>query len=486
MRRRLLLFLCLLSSLFICIACNIKEASQPYTFISSAPHTLWHPPVQAQSRPIVQELDLKNEEYQECSEPSPLTLAESIDIALANNPNTKESWALARVSAAAYGQTLKDNFILASIEGNYSLTNSSAEQINKHRPYTTHYEMGLAFTYRILDFGQTRLSSKAALQSLFNANWSHNSHIQEIIQLTMNGYYYYLYQKQLLTLTEQNVINAELSLNATKEKFRQGIADISDIVQAKTGYLQHKLNLTNQKQLLHNAYTQFVNNMGLPANKVYYFENYPKNIDPIDLESLDILIIKANENRFDLLAREASVKSQRAALQASRLKHYPIITGTLNIGHKYDKNKLNHAYDVIAQINLSFPLFQGFYIANSIKAAHAKLESEEAKLKQIKLAIIREVSNYRSNVIHAQESVEYAQAYLSSAEEDYNVHLKKYQVGTGTIVDLMNAQSSVFDARSKLAQAQNNWYSSIVNLAYATGTLFPKQKEGNKSEKNNQ
>ena len=70
------------------------------------------------------------------------------------------------------------------------------------------------------------------------------------------------------------------------------------------------------------------------------------------------------------------------------------------------------------------------------------------------------------------ESMGYAKAYLDSAEEDFQVNLKKYRVGTGTIVDLISAQTAVADARSQLAQAQNNWYTSIANLAYATGILF--------------
>ncbi|MCB0383981.1 MAG: TolC family protein, partial [Bdellovibrionales bacterium] len=91
-------------------------------------------------------------------------------------------------------------------------------------------------------------------------------------------------------------------------------------------------------------------------------------------------------------------------------------------------------------------------------------------------AIIQEVSNFRSDVSYAQESIEYAKAYLESAEEDYKVSLKKYKVGTGTIVDLINAQTAVANARSQLAQTQNNWYSSIANLAFATGILFPPSK----------
>lgn len=471
-----MVYLLLVSLLLLCSSCDIKGANDPYSYAPHAPQSVWNPPPKAQRRLPTQDLEREVEDYHEFSKESPLTLAEIIDISLAKNPETKQSWALARVSAAEYGQSLQDFFILAEGDASYMRTRF-AQFTGPQRMiiYETEYGGQLELTYRILDFGQTRMTSEAALQSLFNADWSHNSQIQQTIQTLMIDYYNYLYQKQLLFSTEQDVINAKTSLDATEEKFKQGLADVSDIVQAKTSYLEQKLNVVNQKQVLHNAYTQLVNDMGLPADGVYYFENYPEEIVPFELERLDRLIVKANENRPDLLAAEALVKSNEATFKAARLQKFPVVTGEFDIGRTY-YNGITDNYDFTAQVNLTFPIFQGFYIENTIKVARANLEDARASLDQVKLAIIQEVSNFRSDVSYAQESIEYAKAYLESAEEDYKVSLKKYKVGTGTIVDLINAQTAVANARSQLAQTQNNWYSSIANLAFATGILFPPSK----------
>lgn len=465
------------SLLFCMVGCDIKGANDPYAYAPRTSHSVWQPPPKAERRLPSKSLEREEEDYHLFSKESPLTLAEIIDIALTKSPETKESWATARVAAAEYGQSLQNYFILAEIDGNYTRTRY-AEFRGRQREivYETQYGGDLELTYRILDFGQTRMTSEAALQSLFNADWSHNSQIQVTIQTMMTDYYNYLYQKQLLFSTEQDVINAKVSLDATEEKFKQGLADVSDIVQAKTSYLQQKLSVVNQKQNLHNSYTQLVNDMGLPADGVFYFEDYPEKITPFDLDTLDKLIVKANEYRPDLLAAEATVKSNTASFKAARLQKFPVVTGEFDIGRKYYQHGLNDTYDFTAQVNLTFPVFQGFYIENTIKQARASLEEAEAQLDQVKLAIIQEVSNYRSDVSYAQESIEYAKAYLESAEEDYKVNLKKYKVGTGTIIDLINAQTAVADARSQLAQAQNNWYTSIANLAYATGILFPPSK----------
>lgn len=474
---RIILGLCVCFLLF--ESCDVRGANDPYSYTPKRSDSVWNPPQEANRRlPDMSALEREAEDYHLFSKEAPLSLAEMIDITLARNPGTKQSWATARVSAAEYGQSLQNYFILADVDGNYTRTRH-AQFTGPERMiiYETQYGGELDLTYTILDFGQTRYTSQAALQSLYNADWSHNSQIQQTIQMLMTSYYNYLYQKELLFSSEQDVVNAKVSLDATEEKFCQGLADVSDIVQAKTSYLSQKLAVVNQKQSLHNAYTSLVAEMGLPSDQVFYFQDYPGEIVPFKLETLDKLIVKANQMRPDLLAAEAEVKSTEASLTASKRKKFPIITGEFDIGRKYYQHGLNDTYDFTAQVNLTFPLFQGFFIENSIKKAKARLEQTRASLEQVHLDIIQDVSNYRSDVAYAKESLEYAKEYLSSAEEDFKVTLKKYKVGTGTIVDLINAQTAVADARAQLAQAQNNWYTSVANLAYATGILFPPEDE---------
>jgi outer membrane protein len=462
------------SLLFLCQGCDVRGARHPFSYAPSTSHSIWVPSEKALKRIPLKDRTQEMEDYTELSKDKPLSLAEVIDVSLYQNPDTKESWAAARVSAAEYGQSLKKDFVLAEIDGNYSRSRSAEFFLGQRQiVYETIYGAELQLSYTILDFGQTRASSEAALYSLYNADWSHNSTIQSTIQVIMNDYYDYLYQKRLLFSKEQDVINAQVSLEATQERFHQGLADVSDIVQAKTSYLQQKLSVVSQKRDLHSSYTKLLNDMGLDANAVVFFQDYPKTIETFDLDTLDNLINTAIENRPDFLAKEADVHSKEQSLLAAKRQKFPVVTSEFDIGRKYFQKGVNDTYDFQLLFSLTFPVFQGYYIENSIKAAEAKLESTKAELEQIKLELIQNVANYRSDVIFARESLGYAKSYLESAEEEYKVNLQKYKAGTTTIVDLISAQTSVSDARAKVAATQNAWYTSIANLAYATGILLP-------------
>ena len=470
------------------VGCNIKGANEPFSLAPTAAHSTWAPPKKAEKQTNIDLLQKELKDYEIFSKEQPISLAEVIDIALCNNPATARSWASARVSAAEYGQSLQKDFILADIGANGSreryddfFGDELAIQKGLAKRaiiFDTRLAFDLQLKYTILDFGQIRYTSQAALESLYNADWSHNSQIQATIQTVMTDYYNYLFQNQLLTAAYEDVVNAEISLAATQEKFKNGLADVSDIVQAKTSYLQQKLNVVIEKERLHNAYTELVKEMGIPPSGNIFFQEYPDTIKMFEMETLDELIIQANQFRPDLHAAEANVSSQLANIKANKAKNFPTLTGEFDVGRTYfngpGKLKLrNDVYNFKVLFNLSFPLFQGFFINNSIKQAEAELEQARADLTLVKLNVIQEVANSRCDVLFAQESLEYSTEYLKSAEKDFMVNLKKYKVGTGTIVELINAQTNVADARAKFAKAKNSWYTSIANLAYSTGMLTP-------------
>ncbi len=470
-------------TLVVLSGCDIKGANEPYSKAPMTSHSVWLPPRRAKTVVNMEQLNQDLKEYEAFSEECPISLAELIDIALHRSPMTKESWANARISAANYGKSLQKEFVLADIDGFYSRSRFADFLGNKREiVYETQYGADLQLSYTILDFGQTRFTSEAALQSLYNADWSHNSTIQSTLQTVMTDYHQYLYQKALLVAAEQDIANAKVSLESTQEKFRSGLADVSDVVQAKTSYLQTELTiLTNQKSL-ESAYTKLMRDMGLPSTGTLHFQSYPHTTKSFDIETIDDLIIKANNHRPDLFAAESNTKASLAKLKAAKAKQYPVITGEFDIGRKYFQKGLNDTYDFKGQVSFSFPLFQGFLIENTIKAARAEVEKAEAELEQAKLKVVQEVANDRTQVILAREALTYADNYLQAAEEDYKVNLKKYQVGTGNIVALINAQTNVADARAKFAKTQYEWYESITNLAYSTGVLLPPQTQENSHE----
>jgi len=179
------------------------------------------------------------------------------------------------------------------------------------------------------------------------------------------------------------------------------------------------------------------------------------------------------QNRPDLLAAEANLHEQEANLTVARTQFLPKVNYNFNIAKNYYSQNLHDKYNFMSSFSVSMPLFSGFYYRNAIKMAESVKKEAEEQLKETELNVIKQITTYHYNVKVSFETLQFATAYLEAAQEEYDVALSKYKQGTNTIVDVVNAQSSLADARARSINAYQQWYTSLANLAYSTGMLSP-------------
>lgn len=427
-----------------------------------------------------------------------MNLAELIDIALQNNPMTKQTWAQARAAAAQYGQSLSPFYpkILSSNsfirqKGSFPVTNTLASatttaggagalgnlvESNASATQTFYSSQGgpdVYLTYTLFDFGKSSSSAMAAREALYYADLTHNQEIQTTLQTVMDDYYSYLYQKAVLVANEANLANAQISLDAANEKFELGLVALGDVATARTQFLQSRINLTTQKQNVENAFAQLAVDIGVPANLRFKVQPMPDQViaDPV-MESIDQLVATAQNQRQDFLAAQANVRSKEASLLNAKRAILPTFSTTLNSGHYWFQDGMQeHHFHWIAALSLDFPLFDGFFIKNGVRNAEANLELSKAQLLQTELTMIQNVTTSHMGVKTAALNLADSDEYLNAAETEFNIAIASYRAGTKTILDVLSAQSSLADARSKKAEAQQNWFTSLAAIAYATGSL---------------
>lgn len=430
-----------------------------------------------------------------------LNLAELIDIGLQNNPSTKQTWAMARSAAAQYGIVLSDFYpniqftsqytrvrgtfgpptVFSSLGPTSSSSGSSggvpassqgAVTSSSNSLYSTTAGPDVELSYTLFDFGQRTSAAIAAREALYFADWSHNQEIQSVIQTIMDDYYVYLYQLRVLSSNEANLETACASLDAANQKFSLGLAALGDVAQARTQYLQAKINLTSQKQNVENSFAQLAVDLGLPANVGFKVQPMPDEVqaEPM-LESVDELVALAQTQRQDLLAAQADYRSKDALVVNAERAIYPVLATDLDIGKYWFQDNQRESYHWVAELTLSFPLFQGFFHKNNLNKARANRDQSVAKLVQTELGVIQNVATSHMYVKTSAQNLKDTDEYLKAAELEFNIALSSYKAGTKTILDVLSAQSSLADARSKKAGAQKNWYTSLASLAYATGSL---------------
>jgi outer membrane protein TolC len=407
-------------------------------------------------------------------ETSDLSLAELIDIALQNNPSTKQTWAEARSRAAQYGQVLSSFYPSATAQVSYYRDKSTF--ISPLQPTPFYYTQGgpdFILSYTLFDFGQRTAAAMAAREALYYADFEHNQNVQVVIQGVMNDYYNYIYQLAEQQARQANLETAQSSLDAANEKFALGLAALGDVAQARTQFLQAKINLTSQKQQVENAFAQLAVDLGIPANLTFKVQPMPEQIevDP-SLETVEQLVQKAQEQRQDFQAAQAAVRAREALLLKSKRDVLPSIRANFDFGHYWFMGGFEEKhFHWTAILQTSFPLFQGFYYKNGIKKAQAEFQYSQASLLQLELAIVQSVTTAHMGVKTAAQNLADSNDYLKSAQMEFDIAISSYKAGTATILDVMSAQSALADARSKKANSQKDWFVSLAQIAYATGSL---------------
>src|SRR5437773_2608699 len=155
---------------------------------------------------------------------SPLTLAQAIDIALANNPTTRTAWLEARAAEAGVGSARAAYFPEVDVLAGATRSRSSAEGARA----TTTITPSLALTYLLFDFGGREAQVEQARQTLVAANFSNNAAMRDVVLRVQQQYYALLDAKALLAAQDATLKERRANLDAADARHKAGVATIAD------------------------------------------------------------------------------------------------------------------------------------------------------------------------------------------------------------------------------------------------------------------
>lgn len=413
------------------------------------------------------------------------SLGDLFDIALCNNPATKISWADAKGAAATYGENLSTYLPSFSFDGQFNATRQGFVFDNHHGVSSflmnnqIQYGPIVSLSYLLFDGGERKAKAGKYFWLLQQSNFLHNQSIQNVMRDVASSYYRYLAYKAQYQADIEDLENAEEAFKAAADKYKAGIFSITDMLQAKTNYLQKKVNLTLSKNTQDNSYVSLMTTLSLPSDAPpVELKSFPETIAAAPFSGeLTELIHLAKSCRSEYLAAKASVLSAREDVKMAEAEILPKLNLTACAGeYWYQKGyKDSGNYDVM--LDLSFPVFSGFYYRNLIKKKKAMLEEANSTLYQTELSIIEEIKTALNDFQTSKEMIEDTQSYLEAAQIENDAMLKKYKHGIVTILDLLSAQAFLADAKSQYISAQKDYYTSIINLSFATGMLSTQRPE---------
>ncbi len=395
----------------------------------------------------------------------PLSLVDVTEAALCNNPQTREVYANARVQAAQVG--VARSLFFPSVTDTLSATE------NKNR--TTNYSNAtnrIVASYLLYDFGSRDANLENANELLRAASATQNATVQTVLLAAVNAFYQVHATRAVLNASIDSERLYQESFKSAEAKYLAGVATPADKLQAQTSFANATLTKLKNEGALKIAYGNLANIMGVPANINFQMADSQLDVIPelVD-QDIEALIEQARIQRPDLIASEAQLKASLAKIEAVKADAKPKVR--IDASNQYDENLLGQTSQNTSQIGifLSIPLFEGYKPTYLIRSAEATAELNASKRDQLKLQVSLDVWTAYQNLKTANESITASNVLVSSAEESSRVALGRYKEGVGNIIDTLNAQNALANAKQQKIQSVLNWNIARTTLAQSIGVL---------------
>jgi TolC family type I secretion outer membrane protein len=393
-----------------------------------------------------------------------------VDLTLCNNPQTRSLWVNARIQAANVGVGMSAYLPTLSAQGSASRNSSNSAGNTTH---STIRSASLTAGYLLFDFGGRSATLENAKQLLVAANATRDATLQSNFLTAVQSYYALLSARASVDALKVAEASSKESLAAAEARYSAGVATPADKLQAQTALSQARLNLITAQGGARSAQGLLANVMGFDASLPFSLLPLPESTpDPVVEQDIGKLIADARQQRPDLQAAEAQIKAAEAQLTATRATGLPTVslgasTGIQNISGSPNTNSSSIG------VTLNVPLFTGTRNTYQNRAAELQVESKVAARDLLVNQIALDVWKAYQTLLTNSQSLLAASDLVASAEQSERMTLGRYKAGVAnmSILDVLNAQSTLASARQQRVTALYNFQASRLALAQTIGQL---------------
>lgn len=125
--------------------------------------------------------------------------------------------------------------------------------------------------------------------------------------------------------------------------------------------------------------------------------------------------------------------------------------------------------ETTSSLALNIPLFDGFARTYKVRGAQASIEIRQAELEDTQRQILSEVAKSYADALASVHTLEAAHTLHETASISLNNMQRKYDLGLADIMEILNVQAALIDAKQEEIRAQAEWRSARLRLLANAG-----------------
>ena len=397
-------------------------------------------------------------------EARPINLAEAVDLARRNSLIRVQARGRSRAAAAA----------VRSAYGAYVPTLSITGGGNRQLPESgdrTRIENGQVIVLPATPWSyNTTISSSLQLfdggRRLYELHQAHaeedaseTNENQQQFQAVLDAkqqYFNVLAWREAEAAAVAQLDQAEQQLKAAVLRVRAGTATRSDSLRSIIQVSDARLTLSEARNNIVVANASLTRAVGSEVPVTAAAED---STSLVGISVSEAELVKLVDRSPSVQQAEAELDVASAGQKVARTGYIPTVNASYNYSGSGTERPFafgteDFAYNGSLRLSFNIPIFDQFVREESVVRANVAKDNAEASLRDAKLAAHQSLAQSLADYRNAEERVFTQTATLSTAEEDYRVQERRYQVGASTLLDLLTSQTTVNQARQALIRAR--------------------------------
>lgn len=304
---------------------------------------------------------------------------------------------------------------------------------------------------------------------------------QDLIVRVGQTYFDVLAAEDRLTSTHANRQAIARQLEQAKQRFEVGLIAITDVQESQAAYDQAvadeiaaKRSLATAREFLREITGEYIATLSAPGDE------FPMRAPTPNSESSWVDL--ALSQNLTLVSSRLDERLARDEISFRKNGHYPsieLVASTGNSTADSDRNNNNFGFlpadtdfdsDSIG-IQVNVPLFSGGATSSRVREAVYLHRAAREQLQRVTRETERATRDGYLGVLSEMSRVEALQQAVKSSRTALEATQAGFDVGTRTIVDVLNSQFALYRAITLFYQARYDYLMNVLRLKQAAGSL---------------
>jgi outer membrane protein len=334
----------------------------------------------------------------------------------------------------------------------------------------TPHSATLTVTQTVYNGNQTANKTRAAESQVFGAREGLRLMEQSVLLAAATIYMDYLRDAAILEVQKSNTHVLELTLKQTRDRYSAGLVTPTDVAQSEAQLAAAQSQELAAVSTLTTTRANFRRIVGIEPANLQPASPVDRYLPPTVGGAIE-LALRQNPNvtaaMYGVDVSFLTVKINEGAL-------YPSVSLQASVSKVWDPNITTiNQFTAAANAQLNVPIYQGGAEYSLIRQSKESLQQQRLTLEQVRDQARADLVTAWGQLLAGKAQVIAAQSQVEASELAYLGTSKEAQVGQRTVIDILNAQQTLVNARVALVTAQHDRVVASYAVLSAIGRLSP-------------